>query len=113
MYTYLINSLFKNKKLEDSLAYTEKLNVAMNEFDGYLRDKFLFIITTRSVINYSVLDKESNQIYWKRPKRNDYIKQLPTYTVFIYLNLCLLLFDTGKIKKAAKHLSRLCLHEDF
>ena len=113
MYTYLINSLFKNKKLEDSLAYTEKLNVAMNEFDGYLRDKFLFYYYNSLVINYSVLDKEKAIDILEEAKRNDYIKQLPTYTVFIYLNLCLLLFDTGKIKKAAKHLSRLCLHEDF
>ena len=60
-----------------------------------------------------MLDKEKAIDILEEAKRNDYIKQLPTYTVFIYLNLCLLLFDTGKIKKAAKHLSRLCLHEDF
>ena len=56
MYTYLINSLFKNKKLEESLAYKET-NIAMNEFDGYLRDKFLFYYYN-SLVNYSMLDKE-------------------------------------------------------
>tara|TARA_B100000900_G_scaffold298651_1_gene257150 strand:+ start:3784 stop:5235 length:1452 start_codon:yes stop_codon:yes gene_type:complete len=113
MHTYLVNSLFKNKKLKESLAYTEKLNVAMNEYDGFLRDKFLFYYYNSLVINYSVLDKEKAIDILEEAKRNDYIKQLPTYTVFIYLNLCLLLFDTGKIKQSAKHLSRLCLHEDF
>ena len=113
MHTYLVNSLFKNKKLEESLEYTEKLNVAMNEYGGFLRDKFLFYYYNSLVINYSVLDKEKAIDILEEAKRNDYIKQLPTYTVFIYLNLCLLLFDTGKIKQSAKHLSRLCLHEDF
>lgn len=113
MYTYLVNSMFKNKKLVESLAYTEKLNVAMDEYDGFLRDKFLFYYYNSLVINYSVLDKEKAINILEEAKRNDYIKQLPTYTVFIYLNLCLLLFDTGKIKQSSKHLSRLCLHEDF
>ena len=113
MHTYLINSLFKNKKLEESLAYTEKLNIAMNEYDGFLRDKFLFYYYNSLVINYSVLDKEKAIDILEEAKKNNYIKQLPTYTLFIYLNLCLLLFDTGKIKQSAKHLSRLCLHEDF
>ena len=113
MHTYLINSLFKNKKLEESLEYTEKLNIAMNEYDGFLRNKFLFYYYNSLVINYSVLDKEKAIDILEEAKKNDYIKQLPTYTVFIYLNLCLLLFDTGKIKQSAKHLSRLCLHEDF
>lgn len=113
MHTYLINSLFKNKKLNESLAYTEKLNVAMSEYNGFLRDKFLFYYYNSLVINYSVLDKEKAIDILEEAKRNNYIKQLPTYTVFIYLNLSLLLFDTGKIKQSAKHLSRLCLHEDF
>ena len=113
MHTYLINSLFKNKKLGESLAYTEKLNIAMNEYDGFLRDKFLFFYYNSLVINYSVLDKEKAIDILEEAKKNNYIKQLPTYTLFIYLNLCLLLFDTGKIKQSAKHLSRLCLHEDF
>ena len=113
MYTYLINSLFKNKKLNTSLKYTEKLRAEMNEYGGFLKNKFLFFYYNSLVINYSVLDKEKAIHILEEAKQNEHIKQLPTYTVFIYLNLSLLFFDTGKIRQSIKHLSRLCLHEDF
>ena len=85
----------------------------MNEYGGFLKNKFLFFYYNSLVINYSVLDKEKAIHILEEAKQNEHIKQLPTYTVFIYLNLSLLFFDTGKIRQSIKHLSRLCLHEDF
>ena len=46
-------------------------------------------------------------------RRHPIIKQLPTYTVFIYLNTALVYFDQGKYRMAIKNLSRLLLHDDF
>lgn len=113
MLTYLINSLFKNKKYDESLKYTQVLEKEMEAYGGFLKNSFLFYYYNSMVINYSVIDKEKAIGILEEAKNNTHIKQLPTYTVFIYLNMALLLFDLGRYKTAIKHLSRLYLHEDF
>ena len=40
--TYLTNCLYKNNKHEKSLEYAEKLLISMNDYDGFLYDKYLF-----------------------------------------------------------------------
>ena len=42
MLTYWTNSLYKNGRMKESLLIAEKLNNAMNEFDSFLKNKFLF-----------------------------------------------------------------------
>lgn len=113
MLTYLTNSLFKNGKLDLSLKYSRELKEAMNEYNGFLHDKFLFYYYNSQVLYYSQTDKEKTLEILEEAKKNSHIKQLPTYTVFIYLNTALVLFDLKRYKAAIKHLSRLCLHEDF
>ena len=113
MLTYLINSLFKNKKYTQSLKHTQELEKEMEAFGGFLKDSFLFYLYNSLVINYSVIDKEKAIKILEEAKNNTFIKQLPTYTVFIYLNMALILFDLKRYKPAIKHLSRLYLHEDF
>lgn len=113
MLTYLSNCLYKTKKHSESLAYAEQLQTAMNEFQGFLNDKFLFYYYNALVINYSKLDKEKELEILAEAKNNPAIKQLPTYSVFIYLNTALAYFDLGKYKSANKSLSQLLLHEDF
>ena len=113
MLTYLINSLFKNKKYTQSLKHTQELEKEMEAFGGFLKDSFLFYLYNSFVINYSVIDKEKAIKILEEAKNNTFIKQLPTYTVFIYLNMALILFDLKRYKPAIKHLSRLYLHEDF
>ena len=58
------------------------------------------------------LSKEALKIL-EEARRNSVIKQLPTYTVFIYLNTALIYFDQKKYRMAIKNLSRLLLHDDF
>ena len=113
MLTYLINSLFKNKKYTQSLKHTQELEKEMEAFGGFLKNSFLFYLYNSLVINYSVIDKEKAIKILEEAKNNTFIKQLPTYTVFIYLNMALILFDLKRYKPAIKHLSRLYLHEDF
>ena len=43
MHTYLVNSMFK-QKIEESLAYTEKLNVAMNELMDFYEISFILLL---------------------------------------------------------------------
>lgn len=113
MLTYLSNCLYKTQKHNESLAYAAQLQDAMNEYQGFLKEKFLFYYYNTLVINYSKLDKEKELEILAEAKNNPIIKQLPTYSVFVYLNTALAYFDLEKYKSANKSLSQLLLHEDF
>jgi tetratricopeptide (TPR) repeat protein len=113
MLIYLTNCLYKTHKLKKSLRFAEILKKGMDEYGGFLRDKFLFYYYNALVINYSVLNKKEALKILEEARRNPIIKQLPTYTVFIYLNTALIYFDQGKYRMAIKNLSRLLLHHDF
>jgi len=113
MLIYLTNCLYKTHKLKKSLEFAEILKKGMDEYGGFLRDKFLFYYYNALVINYSVLDKKEALKILDEARRNPIIKELPTYTVFIYLNTALIYFDQGKYRMAIKNLSRLLLHDDF
>lgn len=47
MLTYLVNTLFKNNKLKQSLQYAERLRSAMEEFHHILYDKYFSFIIIR------------------------------------------------------------------
>ncbi|MBR73979.1 MAG: hypothetical protein CL872_03455 [Dehalococcoidaceae bacterium] len=113
MLIYLTNCLYKRHKLKKSLEFAEILKKGMDEYGGFLRDKFLFYYYNALVINYSVLNKKEALKILEEARRSPIIKQLPTYTVFIYLNTALIYFDQGKYRMAIKNLSRLLLHDDF
>ena len=113
MLIYLTNCLYKTHKLKKSLEVAEILKKEMNDYGGFLHDKFLFYYYNALVINYSVLDKKEALKILEEARKNSIIKQLPTYTVFIYLNTALVYFDQGKYRMAIKNLSRLLLHNDF
>lgn len=113
MLTYLINSLYKNGKMEESLLITEELNKAMTEFDSFLKNKFLFYYYNALVINYSKLDQEKALAVLDKAKRNKIIQSLPTFGSFIYLNTGLIYYSQKKYKTAIKHISRLILQKDF
>ena len=113
MISYITNCLFKTGKLKKSLDYAEILKKSMNEYQGFLRDKYIFYYYNALVINYSKLDKKKALDVLKEVKSNSIIKQLPTYTVFIYLNTALIHFDLGNYREANKNLTRLLLQDDF
>ncbi len=113
MLTYLINCLFKNKKIKQSLEKTQELQKAMREFDGILYDKFLFYYYNSLVINYSVSDKDKAQEILIQAKGESLIKDSSYNYFFICSNLALLYFDKGRFKPAIKELSRIMLHKNF
>ncbi len=113
MLSYLTNCLFKTRKYKQSLEYAEKLKTSMNEYDGFLKEKYLFYYYNALVINYSLSNKDKALEVLKEAKRNDVIQQLPTFSVFIYLNTALIYYDQRKLSLAVKNLSRLILQDDF
>ena len=113
MLTYLTNCLYKNGKMRESLMIAEELNKSMNEFDSLLKNKFLFYYYNSLVINYSKLDQEKALAVLNKAKQNKVIQSLPTFGVFIYLNMGLIYYDQKKYKISVKHFSRLILQKDF
>lgn len=113
MLTYLINSLFKNNKINLSLEYANKLKTAMDEFGKQLHDKYLFYYYNSLVINYSVknIDKAINILHEAKDDR--IIKKLPVYSVFVYLNLAVLNFEKKNFKEALKHLVKPMIADAF
>ena len=85
----------------------------MNQFDGFLHDKFLFYYYNSLVINYSRLDKDKAIEILEQAKTESIIKQSNYNYFFVYSNLALMYFDKGRFKPAIKHLSRIMLHEGY
>lgn len=113
MLTYIVNSLFKNKKHKDSLKYVDQLKLAMDEYSGLLRDKYLFFYENSLVINYSVLDKDKAISILEDLKQSKKSKPASFYDIFIYLNLAVLWFDKKDFRNSIRNLNNLYHHEGY
>lgn len=113
MLTYLVNALFKNNKLKQSLQYAEELKKAMEEFHHMLYDKYIFFYYNSLVINYSKLNKDKAISILEDLKDNEKMKSNSFYQVFIYANLFLLWFEKHNFQTAAKNLTKLSILDGY
>ncbi|MFL5764938.1 MAG: hypothetical protein ACJ77K_13425 [Bacteroidia bacterium] len=113
MLTYLINSLFMNRKNDLSLEYADLLHDAMEEYNSILHDKYLFYYYNSLVINYTVKDIDKAIQILHEAKDNNTIKKLPIYNVFVYLNLAVLNFEKKSYKESLKHLVKPMMQDAF
>jgi len=113
MLTYIANCLFKTNKHNQSLKYVKILLNSMQEYDGFLYDKYLFFYYNILVSNYSLIDKEKALFYLDKASNNEVIKKLPSYNSFIYLNRSLIYYDQQKYQQSKKNISRLIMQKDF
>ncbi|HEX8515395.1 MAG TPA: hypothetical protein VF868_04290 [Bacteroidia bacterium] len=113
MLTYLINSLFKNGKIDLSLKYAGQLKDAMQEYNRMLKDKYQFYYYNSLVINYSVKDIDKAITILHEAKNDAVIRKLPMYNVFVYLNLSVLNFGKGEFKEALRNLVKPLLEDAY
>ena len=113
MLTYLVNSLFKNNKIKESLNKTEELKQAMKEYDNLLYNKYLFYYYNSLVINYQVTDKTKAIDVLLEAKTKKAIQQSSMFIVFIYLNLAVFYFDLKNFKAAKTNIVLLKREKDF
>jgi len=113
MLTYLVNTLFKNKKHKESLEYAAKLKDAMEQFNSLLYDKFMFFYYNSLVINYSVINTDKAIEVLEEMKHNEKIRTTPYYEVFVYLNLGIQWFDKKDYRKAISNLNKLYVHGGY
>lgn len=107
MLVYLINSLFKNNKLKESLKYTTLLQQSMEEFQRLYYDKYLFFYYNSLVINYSRLDRNKAIEILDEMKGNEKIRSNPFYEMFVYLNLAVSWFDKKDFHQSIRNLNKL------
>jgi hypothetical protein len=113
MLTYLVNTLFKTQKHKESLEYADKLKSAMEEYGGFLYDKYLFFYYNSLVINYAFINIDRAIEVLEELKHNEKIKTNPYYEVFVYLNLGIQWFGKKDYKKAIANLNKLYVHDSY
>ena len=109
MLTYIINSLFKNGKYEESLSYAEMLREAMQSYNKLFYDRYLFFYYNALVLNYSASDIGKAIETLEEMAENELIARTPHYLLYIHLNLALSEYVRGKYRPALRHLVRLRL----
>ena len=109
MLTYIVNTLFKNNKLKQSLEYAEKLKISLEEFHQMLYDKYIFFYYNSLVINYSKLNPDKAISILEDLKDNEKIKSSSYYQLFVFLNLAVLFFDKHEYRKSIRNLNQLYL----
>lgn len=111
MLTYIVNTLFKNGKVEESLAYAEKLRLGMEQFGQMLQSKYELFYYNSLFLNYSGRDFAQAIGVLEKMLGIDSIAAVPQYLIFIYLNLGLMEYARKHYKAAIKHVVKLRLHE--
>lgn len=107
MLTYLVNSLFKNGKIKESLAYGEKLYEAMKEFNNLHYERYEIFYYNSLVNNYATIDiRKAISILEEMQQKNN-LKKDPFYEIFIYLNLATCYFDIKQFNNAIRNLNKL------
>lgn len=113
MLTYMVNCLYINNKYQESLKYAELLKVAMDEFGGEKKDKYLFFYYNALVNNYGTLDKHKAIQILDDLKTSNWLKKTPFYEVFVIGNLAILNHELNENKKAIKFLHQLYMLDSY
>jgi len=113
MLVFIVNTLFKTDKLNESLKYTEKLKAAMDEHHRMHYDKYLFFYYNSLVINYSRLDRNKAIEILMEMKENEKICANNFYELFIYLNLAVVYFDKKDFHQSIRNLHKIYLLDGY
>ncbi len=113
MLTYIVNTLFANDKLDESLNYAAKLKESMDEYGKLLYDKYAFFYYNALVLNYSVTNIDKGIELLEGIRDNESLKNTPFYEVFVYLNLAIFWFKKENFHASIKQLNKLYQHESF
>lgn len=113
MLTYIVNTLFKNGKVKESLKYAQTLKEAMNEHNQLLYNKYEIFYYNALVNNYSTFDVPEAIRLLKEMQKLENIKKLPFYELFIYVNLATSYFDIKDFSQAIKNLNKTYLMDSY
>lgn len=112
MLTFIVNTLYKNEKDTEALAYTDQLKQAMGEYNGFLQKKYVFFYYNSLAHYYNKRDKEKAIKTFLEMKEQEGIKGT-RYEAFSLLNLSVVHHSFQKYRPALKYLIQLYLHDSF
>ena len=113
MLTYLVNSLFKNHKVQESLLFAEQLHKAMQEFNRVLYERYEVFYYNALVNNYSTFDIPRAIDILQNLLKNPNLQKVPFYELFVYLNLATSYFDLKQYQQAARQLGKAAICSSF
>jgi hypothetical protein len=113
MLTYIVNSLFKNGKTQESLNFAAILHDSMEEHNRLFFDKYEIFYYNALVNNYSTADvPKAIQLLLEMQQQKN-LRKVPFYELFIYLNLATSYFDLKQFNQAIKNLNKLFLMDSY
>lgn len=113
MLTYIVNSLFRNGKTQESLQFATQLGEEITAYNNLLYDKYLFFYYNSLVINYSAIDKKKALQKLEEFEREIKNKRNSYYDQFLYLNKAILLHQLHKPEDAIRNIVRLYVNDNF
>lgn len=113
MLTYMVNSLFKIGKVDESLQYSSLLYEAMQEFNNLHFERFEIFYYNALVNNYSTFDIPKAISILQDLLQNKNLRKVPFYELFVYLNLATSYFDLKQYNQAIRHLSKAYLIDSY
>lgn len=113
MLTYLVNSLFKNGKVQESLQFADQLHRAMQEFNSLLYERYEVFYYNALVNNYSTFDIPRAIEILQNLLKNPNLQKVPFYELFVYLNLATSFFDLKQFQQAARQLGKAAICSSF
>ena len=113
MLAYLVNTLFKNEKIEESLRFANELGVAMKEFNSLHYAKYEFFYYNALVINYFRTDIPEAIRILEEMKKKKSIRNIPFYLLFVEMNLAISWYMLRNLKKAIRYLAGTYILEGY
>lgn len=113
MLTFMVNSLFKNGKIQESLQFSEQLHQAMQEFNNLLYERYEVFYYNALVNNYSTFDIPRAIGILQNLLKNPNLQKVPFYELFVYLNLATSYFDLKQFQQAARQLGKAAICSSF
>lgn len=111
--SYLVNTLFKNRKLDESLEYCEKLKEAMEEHNRMLYSKYLLFYYNGLIINYSQRDIDKCIEISEQIISDGTFRDKPFFEFIFQTNLSIFLFIKQKYTRSLKVLIKALIHDGY
>jgi hypothetical protein len=110
---YLVNTLYKTRKLEMSLQYAERLKEGMEEYNRLLHKKYEIYYLNALIINYSIVDVEKSVKILDKVLAERTFKEYPYNEFIMIVNLSICHYRLKKITKALRTLVQACIHDGY
>ncbi len=110
---YIVNTLYKTRKLELSLQYAERLKEGMEEHNRLFNKKYEIYYLNALIINYSILDVEKSIKILDKVLAERTFKEYPYSEFIMIVNLSICHFRLHKITKALRTLVQAYIHDGY